>query len=629
MNVKFDKIFQVFEAHVDKLVLGVIGIVALFLLWVYVIGNPYGVKVDGKTMGPPKIDPHVKRKAEQLAAKLRESASPLPDPVSAAREYEQKLQSAMPNITGDLVIPYPGIGEEGIVEDRLYAIPVIPDLTDVQLENMRGAARVPDEDVRPDRPYESVPGTQADVDLVTVSARLDIETLYNNFETSFLGPRLKSSWKDARLAKPVFARLFLQRRLQSAEGQWGPWQDVSPSKVETYRKRLVELPFKLSESQYGVDIWKAQFDDPKVQREILQPPSYKFTISRTEWMPPEYLIETLNIMEETEKKEKREELEGRRSRTERTTDRRRTTQRPTTRKPEQRGRGRDPIEMGMGMEMGGVGMTLKPQKPKERTVEGVAKDFEKEVLDEKFEIKSRREPLLIWATDDTVEPGQTYQYRIRLGVFNPIAGKDWFENHQAEYKDQIVLWSQFAEPADTVTVPRRFYVFPTDVLAAADDAGGTQGAKVEVMKYHLGRWRDYEFDVYPGETIGYEVDMTEDEETQTPEMMTPDLGRMMGGGVEQVDNNVDFSTGYTLIDIRNKISWGGRLRPDSFSQLLYFDGLAMQILPVGQGNWERMMRDQYRDIQSEMEKDVQHRGAGTMEGMGGMEGMGQDMMMMF
>ena len=38
------------------------------------------------------------------------------------------------------------------------------------------------------------------------------------------------------------------------------------------------------------------------------------------------------------------------------------------------------------------------------------------------DISKLRETITFWAYDDTVEPGASYQYRIRIGVFNPVAG---------------------------------------------------------------------------------------------------------------------------------------------------------------------------------------------------------------
>jgi hypothetical protein len=264
---------------------------------------------------------------------------------------------------------------------------------------------------------------------------------------------------------------------------------------------------------------------------------------------------------------------------------------------------------------------------RERTVEDVRKDFEKELLDEKKEIYSLQDPVLVWAHDDTVEPGQTYQYRIRIGVFNPIAGKDWLTKEQADYKDQIVLWSDYSDPTSELDIPKRIYMFPMEVVAAKETSAEIDGVKVAVAKYHLGQWRDHEFDVYPGEIIGHQV---EDAEEKTSEReMLGDYGMMMPGMSEEQDT-VDFTTGSILVDVFKEIVWGNRLRPSELYSVLFHDtGDHMQRMPVGRSNWPSEVRSQYAMIQDEIERGTERRGTGLpmLPGEGGPEMMMDPMMM--
>ncbi len=57
----------------------------------------------------------------------------------------------------------------------------------------------------------------------------------------------------------------------------------------------------------------------------------------------------------------------------------------------------------------------------------------------------------VWANDDSVVPGKTYQYRMRAAVFNPVYS-------QAAVKDEKARWaldfpSEWSEPTDEVDVP--------------------------------------------------------------------------------------------------------------------------------------------------------------------------------
>ncbi|RKY03917.1 MAG: hypothetical protein DRP56_10720, partial [Planctomycetota bacterium] len=578
-------ILAVIESHVDKIVLAACILVSMFLLWIFVISNPYGekVKVRGRQrkLGPSEIDRYVKQEAETAVSELDKPAPPMPPHGRAhLSEYDRLLQSSISEISSSARFPSPGAAETPVQEDRTYALPAIPSLAKVAVGRLRGAAEVPIEDIGPDHPYASAATEVADIDFVTVSAWLDVQALYNNFQQSFMGPRLKTSWKDTHLATPVFARLQAQRRTRMDNGDWGKWEQVSRTEIDSQRKLLEELPLVLDEASFGVGIWMSQYESQDIQHDILQPESYSFTVSRTEWMAPEFLDETLKIMKKQAvqaERERKEELRSRRSAKPTDTRRRTTGRRP----------GPGAGDGGFGMMMPGGDnpvRTTRATARKERGVDDVQKDFEKELLNEKSIIRSRRESLLVWAHDDTAQPGKTYQYRIRIGVFNPIAGKDWFQSDQADYKGRIVLWSDYSQPTAEVSVPKRIYVFPMDVVADKDAKNTIQGVQVEVAKYYLGQWRDFDFDIYPGEVIGYEV---EDVEEADDMENVADSSRR----ASQEPDKVDFTSDATLVDVVREVVWGSRLRPGASYKMLYYDAeKKMQKAAVGKSNWHSDMR---------------------------------------
>ena len=234
-----------------------------------------------------------------------------------------------------------------------------------------------------------------------------------------------------------------------------------------------------------------------------------------------------------------------------------------------------------------------------------------------------RDPLLVWVHDDTPKPGKTYQYRIRIAVFNPIAGKDWFQSDQTDFKDQLVLWSDYSEPTDAVFIPKRTYVFPMGVVADKDAPDDIEGVQVEVAKYYLGRWRDFDFDVIPGQVIGYEVEDVQDADGSQDavggyEMMADERGT--GQDLERVD----FTSDATLVDVNREVVWGTRLRAGTLYKMLYHDDAKkMQQAAVGKSNWDSGTRDIYNEIQESMTQDIEQRSPGMMPG-----GPMDDMMMM-
>lgn len=617
--MKNKNILLILENHVDKIVLGIIALMSICLLWVYVIGNPYGAEVKGRKRRPSQIDSYNKKEAERLYAQLEKMPDSIPYDKSFLSEYEKLLQCPFSDISvAATLMRNPGTGNLQGQEDRIYALPIIPPLDDVQVASLRGAAQVPTEQIGPDQPYDTVPRELEDVDLITISSRFDVQGLFNEFQQRFAGPRLKTAWKDPRLAKPVFARLELQRRAKQGNEAWGQWELVPRTRIDSYQKLLEDLPLTLSESKLGgLDSWLPRYNRQDVQHDILQPEAYLFTISRLEWMPPEFLDETLEIMKKQEQQDMREKQEERRNRSTKPADRRRTP----TRQPSRRGR-RD-------NEMTGFENVARPTRAiarKERDADDVRADFEKELLDEKSDIGSMRDPLLVWAHDDTATPGKTYQYRIRIGVFNPIAGKDWFQDDQADYKDQLVLWSDYSEPTDAVFIPKRIYVFPMGVLADKGAPDDIEGVQVEVAKYYLGRWRDFDFDVVPGQVIGYEVEDVQEEDKMQNEM--GDYQPMFSEtGTGQDPEMIDFTSDITLVDVTREVVWGSRLRAGSLYKMLYYDSeKKIQQVAIGKSNWGSDRRDIYGEIRESMTRDVEQRGPGTMPG-GPMPGMTPDFMM--
>jgi hypothetical protein len=612
MNNK--KILLILENQIDKIVLAVYVLIGLCLLWVYVVGNPYGEKVPGgrrdSKLSPSEIDLKIKQEADKIGPELERPADPVPPLPPYVQEYDQLVQCSISGISASAPIPLPGAGDVVIEEERLYALPQIPGLEDVTAGNLRGAAQVPTEEITPSHLYTSATGEVKDVDFVSVSARFDVQRLNNNFGQSFMGRQLKTSWKDPALAKPVFASLELQRRTLQNSGQWGPWEIVPRTKIDPYRKKIEELPLTLEQSQFGVNLLMPLYQDKEIQHDILQPDYYSFTISRVEWMPPTFVDEALGILKKEEEKLERERREER-LKARSTTDTNRANRRPPTGGTRDR---RSPGGMEMLPDMAGGAGLANPRTAvrRERGVEDVKKDFQKELLDEKSDILARTDSLLVWAHDDTAEPGKTYQYRMRIGVFNPIAGKDWFEKDQVQYKDQIVLWSEYSEPTKELSVPKRVYIFPTEVIANANGSNDIEGVKVEVNKYYLGRWRDFEFDAYQGQIIGYEVEVSANKGIQ--DAMGNFDPAMLGAEADQNAEKVDFTTDITLVDVTGETVWGSKLRPSVLYEMLYCDADGLQQMAIGKGNWSSGTREMYDEIQKSMTSGVQQRGFQTTPG---------------
>ena len=605
---KKKKIQNLLEVHLDKIVLGVIGVFGLYLLWAFVLGNPYGAVAHGRKLGPGQIDQINRQQSQYLAESLNDSADPVIYDQTLAVEFEEQMRTSLPKLAVHLSIPYPGVGEQIFEDDRVYPTPEIVPLSDVQVAFLRGAVHKPTEEVTPEIPYRSVMTELGDMDLVSVSGIIDIQTLFRNFQQSFVGPRLAATWREPAFAKPVFAQMELQRRQKLADGSWGDWQALPRTQIDPFRKLLEQTPMTTEQMEYGgVMLWIKQYEDPRVQVNLLQPEPYDFASTLTAWLPPKYQDEAQTIIKRQEDELRRRLREERQAaRTTRDDSggagRQPTTrpqpQRPQPTRPQPRG-GRDAMpEMMMDP------MMMTPQRPvaavrRERTLDDIQKDMQKERITEQTKLDTPRDPLLVWAHDDTAQPGQTYQYRIRLGVFNPIAGRDWFAENQKQYKNQVVLWSNYSEPTKEVAIPRMMQLFPTEVLAK--DAAG--GVKVDVARYFLGQWRTQEFEVFPGQVIGQSIEHTPlaaaPARGMAAEMMMMDPFGGAGGvaGVASLPTTVDFTTPYMLVDINTRIEWGISFNRSEYSQMLYYGPeQSMLAMGIGKSNWTSKMRSDYVEI---------------------------------
>jgi len=598
---KKKNIQAVLEAHLDKIILGLIGLIGLYLLWAFVISNPYGATVQGRKVGPGQIDQFNRQQARMLEESLDRPAEPIAYDLRISAEFEDILRTSLPQLAIDLSIPYPGIGEQVFDDDRVYPIPDVAPPTDVRVAWVRGAVHKPTEEVGPDTPYEVVQTELGDLDFVTVSARIDVQTLYRNFQQAFMGPRLNAAWREPAFAKPVFARVELQRRRQLDDGTWSQWTTLPRPRTDAFRKLIEQTPLTTEEMEFGgVMMWLKQYEEPRVQVSLLQPPAYDFASLQTAWLPPRYLDEAQTILKRQEEELRRQAREERlRARTDREDlgggrQTPRDTRTPTRPQP-QRGRETIPDILSPTQQ------TRAAAQRRERTLDDIIRDMERERLTEQTRLDSVREPLLVWAHDDTAEPGRTYQYRIRLGVFNPIAGRDWFRQDQQQYKNQVVLWSGFSEPTQTIAVPKMMHLFPLEVFAREDNR-----VKVDVARYYLGQWHTQEFEVFPGQIIGKKVEYTPPTSPTSPTARTPMMDMMpmdfmmegRGGGVagDSQPQTVDFATGYLFVDIANRIEWRGTTRSE-YSQMLCFGPEETLLgMAIGSGNWPSGMSREYREI---------------------------------
>jgi hypothetical protein len=655
------KIGSFFEEHVEKIVLVIVGLVCVWLLITRVMLSPNEVLYGDEKYSPSAIDKKVYEEAELLSQKLKEPPKD-PEPyTSKLSEFTALLNSSLRDIDVKKgpQVPYAieGIREKG----GQYRLPLIGGVNEVAVEHIRAVAYVPTAAVTPESPYDKAPHEPNDIDLVTVEAKFDIEGLSKRLRHSFVDD-VAEQWADPCLARPIFAAVQLQRQEFGEDGNWSDWQVVPRSKIDHYGK-LFEIVEDASSLPAGrLKVWKLQFDDPQLQIDLLQPEAYQIASAYEEWYPPTIHVKWLEMKRKEEIEEKRKEREEeqksnestdlRRARSPRAgagvrggrlgggvsdiggtgspyggvgqdttlrrgsrtgSSRRRSTNDgyglgqglPTDRRTRGRGRG--------GTEPGGIEDYLIPGLPGDRltrrgpSMNDVYDEFDKIRLTWRTPLEKMKDPLVFWAHDDTIEPRKSYRYRIRLGVFNPVAGTNQLSEQDISRKNEVVLWSEFSDVTEPVEIPGRLYFFAKHILEAANIV------TVQVSKYVMGYWNSEDFKVSQGDIIGGVVE-TEPEKPETSRLDS--RGRLdprsrldsrmmmdsrMGPVIRPEDQavtpeTIDYSTGAVMVDAVAVNDWSGdkTLSTRRYYDMLYsFDGVDIEHMPIRTSYWAKDLQKWY------------------------------------
>jgi hypothetical protein len=218
------------------------------------------------------------------------------------------------------------------------------------------------------------------------------------------------------------------------------------------------------------------------------------------------------------------------------------------------------------------------------------------LLTEKTDLEGMKKALIFWAHDDTVEAEKTYRYRLRLGVFNPIAGIEQVAGQDEPQKNKAILWSDFSEPSESVEIPPKLCFFAREIQEA------TKTVTVTVSRYVLGYWYSADFKVKTGETIG-NVAKVEPSKAQSPKAESPKAAEQL-----TIPQQVDYATGAVLVDVVQADSWTSGTNPykRQYHDMLYsFDGASIGHMAVEQKYWPEKLQTMYASIKKS-ERELKH-----------------------
>ncbi len=599
--------------HIEKIALALAGIICLYLLFSEVIMSPSVVEYEGSTYSPGDIDKRIEKETKELTYRLAGEPSSAREPQEKLGDYISRLENAV-EIDTSLWPAVPRLTDEDD-DGRQYTVPEAPGISDAAVGWIRALAYIPKQEIGGLVTYNDVETEPNDLDLVTVEAKLDVSGLYTSFNESFAGPAVKPQWRDPCLANPVCAAVQLQRSRKLADGGWSDWQDVSRLKIDNMTSLLKVIERVEDLPRGGMKVRLLQYNNLEVMSNILHPAAYDIASAEEQWFPPSLHEKFVYQMKEQKLAERREELEKVKQEREEKLEEARRNRRDSGRtatsdRQSSSGGGSNWMSGGRG---GGSSLeSVRREQPsreernKEKEELRLRREQEKETdedpvsqLDQlqitsRSQLEEMTEPLLFWSHDDTVEPGNTYRYRVRLGVFNPLAGTSKLKSDSESYKDKVIIWSNFAE-AGTIDIPGRLYFFATDIREAVNSVF------VEVFRYAKGYWYSKRYIVEAGEVIG-KLDVPEEESNEDIEKQGSQAASVL------IPETVDFRTKAVMVDTAAVEDWtGGRsLRPRNYFNMYYsYDGSSVETLPIRQRFWSSDVLSIYNDIRNQMKQPKQ------------------------
>ncbi len=593
-----------FEEHIEKIIMAIIGLVCIWLFISRVLISPNTISYDNKKLGTNNIDSYISKQAELLEDKLHSKPQPPQEYTPLSSNFEMIMDNGLltikklpdnqfeiiNRIDASVALPLPHNAKQKAVR-AIYSLPVIGKLDNVAVEHIRSVAYVPTKTLNNNVIYDKDNTEANDLDLVTVEAAIDITELKKNFYESFAGQNLKKQWRDPYLAKPVFAAVQLQRQPLLKDGSWSDWQTLPRTRIDLYAKmfKIIEDVKKLPIG--GVKLQILQFKEKETQAALLQPQPYQIASEKELWLPPELHKKYTKYITEENQKEKRKKMAAERQRRELLQESKRANraQRTTANKQDTRPSRTVPrttvkktIQVVRRNDRSKQDET-KVVRTDPQSIHNIQDEFSEILINKEDDTEDTKQFLIFWAHDDTAKANQKYRYRIRLGVFNPVAGTNQLSQQDMAKKNQAILWSDFSDITDVVEIPAMLYFFPVDIIEAS------QTITTTVCRYKLGYWYSKNFAVNRGEVIGKiaEPENIDDEKSIIPE-------------------RIDYSTNAVLVDvIMPSNCWTGKnnLREKYYFDMLYsYDGIDIEHIEVKQRYWPKELQAKFNKIKKAQEE---------------------------
>ena len=530
------------EQHVEKIVLGAVGVVFFSVLAWQLF--PTTVKLDGKDVSLSDVDKEIEARTATLNKKLDEQREPLEKQLGGklpqqltGQSFTEKLNARVAP-AADLPQIEPRYARllkvDGTVRGATYHV---PEFTAVAMGQTIQVDDTLEETVIKQYPqigsYFATSSGPLDISWLVPSAVLDLDSMRAELDKSAEGvTKIPDGWyRDSLFIVDV---QFL-REEATAESNWGnPTLVGALPGAFTLRDKITQNP----NAQLRDAVWES-LSDKSTQRSILQP---EFLPTKRSNFSAGMMLATPGTVNEGESPEIRslrksvaklaveirsmtEDLKELGGPLEAKDDKKDDKKKDASSDDES-----DTVDRpggGTGLGSGSVGgkragsereeaatdkriKLTKAVKEKERrlgsleqqlTKLGAAVEAANAANSAPFDVKSSK-TATIWAHDIAVSQGKTYRYRAVVKTYNPFfTNAGVLDAAQKPLGEPFTMDSLISPWSDPVTVTPRIAFFVTDAVPSEGRLGVGQ-ATVEVFCYRDGERRVERFTVQPGDSIG-------------------------------------------------------------------------------------------------------------------------------
>jgi len=575
------------EQNLEKGIFGVCGVIALYVVITQFFGTPHGIEIGRSWRSPDSVDEVLGQEAKRLKKRLSSDVWPDQKVNDYGSDFREQFGTQMQRIGQAFSLPFvqfwPSLAPKGTID-----VETAGKLTPPSVERPaapvvvagRGTARLlvlsgtPD----PDNP-EGTPTQERldDVFWVSVGAKFPLARQWKQFlqETLPEEDRL-----PLNLQEMIFLRVQLERQQKLDTGEWSKAVEIKHWEMYkgladfvedyTYLAEIPQLPQLAAGSSpdaltvQTVQRYRDYVQEEVTQRKIKRPPFFELVAG--DWKPPydvdpgssrgssprsspDRLKRPPGMMSPDMMGPSGPFVPGVGAR-----DRGRISR---------RSRGRNVVP---GPQPGAVlpSRRIKPTQPK---VEDVA---EEEV---------------IWGHDTSVQPGQTYRYRLRVVLYNPLVGRVEVPEDRPELRTSLSMEGPWSDWSESVTIEPVVKYFFTGVTGFGDQ----MVANVRAFCWHLGAWQETSFSLSIGQHVGSRCRVT---------LTGPIASRIRS-------DRVDFSTQDMILDYHQQRRFfrgmQGPINPVTGAEEMSFidQSSAVLVLRDGQGGLESRYDWQDRQLMRE------------------------------